>query len=145
VPELRGQLRKIGHLDSAQVIEVPIFVAVPARTKRTSADLCGDTPDVRHEPLPLGRYAGARFARVALDDSSNEQDPAVFKPHGQGRCPDGLLHLDGLHEIDTAEVALLSNRFRRLLELFAKRTRERFVRAVPGFRRDGENLRCAAR
>ena len=88
VPELGGKLEKSLHLDTANVLEAAVCIAVAADAISDVADLAVDVTEVRHELLPLGGCLHC-LAGIALTEAGDQQGRPVYDS-GYVRCLEGL-------------------------------------------------------
>src|SRR5581483_11101431 len=124
--------REVRHFHATKVVEVAVVVGVVADSVSLAAYLAGNVVEVRQESLPLGRNARAGLGGVALGHAGQEQRFAGLEPGWRQVGVDSLVHLDGLHERDTFQGALLANRLGRTPELIAKSASKGLVGTVPG-------------
>ena len=122
--EFGGSGGKVAYFDTADVIEVAGVVSVASDTVCNHADLTWHVTEARQEALPLRRYRGTAFARVALADTNDQQWFAIFETRRikNGGCV--LVHANGLHEFKVVDVALCANLFGCDPKLIAKRPRK---------------------
>src|SRR5258706_2103896 len=115
-----GKIGKIGHFHPRDVIEIAFVVAIAGNAERGPADLTRNVSQIGHEALPLGRDSLAGLAGVTLPQTGNEQRLAALEARWFEVRDECLVHFDGLHDLNIAEMALCANCFGCQPELLAK-------------------------
>src|SRR5215469_3425742 len=127
---------EVRYLDTRDVLRIAGVIAVANYAIGGAADLSLDVPKVWPETLPLRRDVRAGLRCVALAQPSDQHRFALFETRRGEMSQHTLVHSDCLHEFEIVGVSLSANRLRRYSEMIAKRTCERFVRAVSGIQRE---------